>query len=109
MLRLAVSPPSTPLIHQLRARTFHMTMNDVVKDTNIVVGTLPLNSVHAKVLIDSGATKSFISGEFASKLNYEIQLLIKALTIEIAKHDRLPVNQVFPHCGIKILEHHFLC
>ena len=58
-----VAEPQTP------AKTFNMAMREAVKDADVVAGTLLVNSMHAKVLIDSGATKSFISEMFASKLN----------------------------------------
>ena len=48
-----------------RARTFNMTMRDAVQNSDVVAGTLSVNSVPAKVLIDSGATISFISREFS--------------------------------------------
>ena len=69
---------------QPRARTFNMTMKDAVKDADVVAGTLPVNSVNAKVLIDSGATKSFISHDFALKLHCDIELLKEAMIVKIA-------------------------
>ena len=104
MLRLT-GPPSTS--NQPRARTFNMTMGDAIQNTDVVAGTLPINSISAKVLIDSGATKSFISQEFAHRLNCETQVLPEALTIEIANQDRVTVNRVCPHCQIDILGHHY--
>ena len=59
-------------------------MKEVVKDVDVVAGTLLVNSMHAKVLIDSGATKSFISEVFASKLNCLVEPLEKVLNVEIA-------------------------
>ena len=56
---------ATPAAIQPRTRTFNMIIKDVAKDFGMVVGTLPINSVNAKVLIDSKATKSFISKDFA--------------------------------------------
>ena len=61
-----------------------MTMGDVIQNTYVVVGTLYINSIRSKVLIDSGATKSFISQEFAHILNCETQVLLEVLTIKIA-------------------------
>ena len=53
-----------------RARTFNMTMRDVVQNSDVVAGTLSVNYVPAKVLIDSGATRSFSSRKFSQQLNY---------------------------------------
>ena len=51
------------------ARTFNMTVADAIRDTDVIAGTLLLNSIRAHVLFDSGATKSFISQEFARNIN----------------------------------------
>ncbi|XP_063944985.1 uncharacterized protein LOC135151199 [Daucus carota subsp. sativus] len=84
------------------ARTFNMTKKTSSKDTDVVAGTLSVNSVAAKVLMDSGASKSFISVELVDKLNCKINDLEEALIIEIANRDRIPVNQVCPQCKIEV-------
>ena len=103
MLRIWASPATA----QPRARTFNMTMRDAVKNADVVASTLPINSIHAKVLIDSGATKSFISNDFAVKLQCGIEFLKEALSIEIANHDRVVVNQICPRYEVDILGHCF--
>ena len=47
--------PTTP------ARIQNLTMREAVRDTDVIAGMLLVNFTHAKVLIDSGASKSFIS------------------------------------------------
>ena len=90
-----------------RARTFNMTMRDVVQNSDVVAGTLSINSVPAKVLIDSGATRSFISKKFSLQLKCPSCLLKDVLVIETANQDSTPVDQVCPDCEIEILGHHF--
>ena len=85
-----------------------MTLKDAVKDSSVVAGTLPINSISAKVLFDYGATKSFVSEDFAHKLSREIRMLGEALSIEVANQDRVSVTQVYPRCEIEILGHVFL-
>ncbi|KAL8104528.1 hypothetical protein AgCh_028665 [Apium graveolens] len=70
-------------------------------------GTLPVNSVDAKVLFDSGATRSFISQSFVDKLHCEVKLLDQALMIELANKNQVSVDQVCPKCDIEIGGHHF--
>ena len=84
-----------------------MTTKDAMQNSYVIAGTLHVNSINSKVLIDSVATRSFISREFVHKLHCETQLLNEALNIEITNQDRVPDNQVCPHCEIEILGHRF--
>ncbi|KAL8134291.1 hypothetical protein AgCh_009363 [Apium graveolens] len=70
-------------------------------------GTLPVNSVDAKVLIASGASRSFISQDFVDKLRCKVKLLEKVLMIELANKNQVPVDRVCPRCNIEIVGHHF--
>ncbi|XP_074323860.1 uncharacterized protein LOC141660772 [Apium graveolens] len=90
-------PPAQP-----KARTFNMSMKDAVQSSKVVAGTLPVNSINAKVLIDSGATRSFISTDFVDKLHCELELLDKALMIELANKNQVAVDQVCLKCDIEI-------
>ena len=90
MIQAIEAPPIAE--SQSQARTFNMTMKEAVKDADVVAGTLLVNSMHAKVLIDSGATKFFISEVFASKLNCPIKPLDKVLNVEIANQERISVD-----------------
>ena len=44
-----IAARGAPQANQPRARTFNMSMQDAVRDANVVAGTLPINSVNAKV------------------------------------------------------------
>ncbi|XP_074355837.1 uncharacterized protein LOC141695496 [Apium graveolens] len=70
---LALPSPALPPKNLPRARTFNMSIKEAVQSPNVVAGTLPVNSVNAQVLIDSGATRSFISENFISKVDCEIR------------------------------------
>ena len=89
------------------ARTFNMTVQDAVRNTDVIAGTLLLNSEHANVLFDSGATKSFISQDFASKLKLNAKPLREVLRVEIANKEIIPVNQIYPKCKLKLEEEIF--
>ena len=84
-----------------------MTMRDVIQDSNVIAGTLSVNSMNAMVLIDSRATRSFISMDFMSKVNNKTQPLEQPLMIEIADQHRIPVDKICPQCVINISGHHF--
>ncbi|KAL8123995.1 hypothetical protein AgCh_011844 [Apium graveolens] len=95
-----------PAKDQPKARTFNMTMKDAVQSSDVVAGTLPVNSVDAKVLFDSRATRSFISQDFVDKLHCEVKLLEQALMIELTNKNQVSVDRMCPRCDIEI-GHHF--
>ena len=66
-------PPAT---NRPTARTFNMTVQDAVQSKDMVSGIIPVNSINAYVLFDSGATCSFISDEFAKTLDLPKEELI---------------------------------
>ncbi|KAL8114665.1 hypothetical protein AgCh_021504 [Apium graveolens] len=96
-----------PTKDQPKAWTFNMTMKDAIQSSDMVAGTLPVNSIDAKVLFDYGATRSFISQSFVDKLHYEVKLLEQALMIELANKNQVSVDRVCPRCDIEIGGHHF--
>ncbi|XP_063938040.1 uncharacterized protein LOC135147916 [Daucus carota subsp. sativus] len=99
---------STPVVPEVpKARTYNMTMRDAVQDADVVAGTLTVNSLCAKVLIDSGATRSFISEYFVPKLSRPIELLNEVMNIELANQERVPVSQVYRNCEVEILGNKF--
>ncbi|XP_074363139.1 uncharacterized protein LOC141703551, partial [Apium graveolens] len=76
------------------ARTFNITVKDAVRNTNIIIGTLLLNSNPANVLFDSGATKYFVSKEFAEKLDLKVKPLKESLQVEIANQEIIPTQRL---------------
>ncbi|XP_063942816.1 uncharacterized protein LOC135150444 [Daucus carota subsp. sativus] len=73
-----------------RARIFDMSEKDAIQDANVVKGTLNVNSLNAKVLIDSGATRSFISQVLVDKLNCLVELLNEVMNV--ANQDPISVD-----------------
>ncbi|KAL8103494.1 hypothetical protein AgCh_027907 [Apium graveolens] len=107
VLRIA-GPSSLPAPSaQPRARTFSMTMKDAVQDMDVVAGMLMINSVEVKVLMDSGATRSFISESILDKLNYIAYPLEPNLIIEVANQEKVIVNKICPNCDVVIEGRHF--
>ncbi|XP_074342767.1 uncharacterized protein LOC141680439 [Apium graveolens] len=87
-LRLMAPPSNKPT-----ARTFNMTVKDVVADNDVITCTLLVNSEDACILIDSGATRSFISLNFMSKLGIESATLEEVMAIEVANQEVVNVDQ----------------
>ena len=55
-----------------------------MESKEVVSGILPINTVNAYIIFDSGATCSFISEEFVKKISVPQQELDNPLIIEIA-------------------------
>ncbi|XP_074322729.1 uncharacterized protein LOC141659701 [Apium graveolens] len=107
VLRIAGPPPSPAQIVQPRARRFNMTMKDAVHDTDVVAGTLAINSVEVKVLMDSGATRSFISESVVDRLKCVAYTLESNLIIEVVNQERVDANRICPCYDIVIEGQHF--
>ena len=58
----------------------------------MVAGMLVINSVEVKVLMDSGATRSFISESILDKLNCVAYHLKPSLIIEVANQEKVERN-----------------
>lgn len=99
----ALQAPSYPV----HARTFNMNMNDAMRSSDVVAGTLSVNATSAKVLIDSGATRSFVSKDFVNKLKCDTRMLKEALNIVLSNQDQIPVDRVCLQCEVEISGHLF--
>ncbi|XP_063942638.1 uncharacterized protein LOC135152187 [Daucus carota subsp. sativus] len=105
--QMASSSSHPALTYPAQARTFNMNVKDAIQSSDVVSGTLSVNAASAKVLIDSGATRSFISKSFVDKWNCETQLMHEPLSVVLANQDRISVEHVCPHCTIVIAGHVF--
>ncbi|KAL8098310.1 hypothetical protein AgCh_031179 [Apium graveolens] len=75
---------------------------DDVQNSEVIAGTLLLNNVEAKVLIDSGATRSFISENFVDKLQRDKMVMKEVVNMVIVNQEKIPVSQLCPKCEIDI-------
>ncbi|XP_063946164.1 uncharacterized protein LOC108194850 [Daucus carota subsp. sativus] len=89
------------------ARTLNMTLKDAMVDNDVISGTLLVNSENACVLIDSGASRSFISIRLMNKLGMESVPLREMMNIEIANQEVITVDQVCPNCEILVQTQNF--
>ncbi|XP_074355843.1 uncharacterized protein LOC141695502 [Apium graveolens] len=103
-MMLRSEEPSAPP----KTGTSNITMPDAIQSSDMVAGTLLVNSVGANVLIESRATRSFIPQNFVDKSHYEVELLEQPLMIGIANKNQVSVNRVCPKCDIEIGRHHFM-
>ncbi|KAL8125298.1 hypothetical protein AgCh_012835 [Apium graveolens] len=103
---LALPPPSTTTL-QATSRTFDLKMKDAVQNSEVIESKLLMNNVEAKVLIDSGATRSFISETFVDKLKCDKMTMNEVIDVIIVNQEKIPVSQFCPKCEIDISGHKF--
>ncbi|XP_074342089.1 uncharacterized protein LOC141679501 [Apium graveolens] len=97
--------PLPPQQNQPRARTFNMSMKKAVHSPNVVACTLPVNSVNAQVLINSGATRCFISEEFIPETEEEHAEHLR-MTLETLRKEQLYAK--FSKCKFWLKEVQFI-
>ncbi|XP_074360749.1 uncharacterized protein LOC141700996 [Apium graveolens] len=101
---LALPSPSEP-VPQASTRTFNLKMKDIVQNLDVIAGKLSINNVEAKVLIDSGATRSFIFESFAGRINCDKKDMNEVMSIVISNQEKVHVSQLCPECEIDISGH----
>ncbi|GJU21556.1 reverse transcriptase domain-containing protein [Tanacetum coccineum] len=77
------------------------------QDPNVVTGTFLLNQHLARVLLDSGADKSFVSISLSSKLNILPITLDTTYDIEMADGNLVGTNTVIQGCTLILLNQPF--
>ncbi|GKA67769.1 putative reverse transcriptase domain-containing protein [Tanacetum coccineum] len=90
-----------------KGRAYLLRDKNAHQDPNIVTGTFLLNQYLAKVLIDSGADKSFVSISLASMLNILPITLDNTFDIEIADGNLVGTNTVIQGCTLILLNQPF--
>ncbi|XP_074327505.1 uncharacterized protein LOC141665418 [Apium graveolens] len=84
-----------------------MTMKDVVQNADVVAGMLDINSVEVKVLVDSGASRSFIAESVIARLKCIAYPFEPNLIREVANQERVTSKRVCPICDRIIEGRHF--
>uniref|UniRef100_UPI001C3D73DE reverse transcriptase family protein n=1 Tax=Picosynechococcus sp. (strain ATCC 27264 / PCC 7002 / PR-6) TaxID=32049 RepID=UPI001C3D73DE len=69
---------------------------------NVVTGTLSICNISAHVLIDPGATHSFIAKMFALKINSTLEPLPEELSVYTPVGDVLVASEVYKDCMIEM-------
>jgi hypothetical protein len=64
------------------ARVNNLNVEQAEQATDVVLGTLLVNSIPAKVLFDTGASLSFVSDSFAQSNNFAMELMPKSLMVQ---------------------------
>lgn len=86
------------------ARVFAMTEEDLKDNNEVVTGTLLVNSVPAFVLIDCGASHSFVSKKLSKSFKKSPQTTIEPYRVRVSTPgNRVLVSDlVYPKCPVEI-------
>ncbi|GFZ01057.1 hypothetical protein Acr_14g0006920 [Actinidia rufa] len=77
-------------------------------DTSVVRGTLLMFNSWARVLIDTGASHSFIASSFASALGLEIEVSDSVLMLDTPIGGRSTLKKVCRSCEVEIADRRFV-
>ncbi|KAI3748391.1 hypothetical protein L6452_11427 [Arctium lappa] len=91
-----------PEVSKSKGRVFQMTATEAEETPDVVTGTFLVNSVHARVLFDSGANRSFVSTALCDYLHRVPKPLSSALEVETADDNRMTIKEEYDDCDIQI-------
>ncbi|KAI3711964.1 hypothetical protein L1987_70513 [Smallanthus sonchifolius] len=93
--------------NQAKGRAFALGAGDARQDPNVVMGTFLINDIHASILFDTGADRSFISTEFRSLISLESKKLPDAYTIELENGKLIKASDIVRGCTMNLNDHPF--
>jgi hypothetical protein len=76
-------------------------VKEVQEAPNVVIGIFLVNDTSAVMLLDSGATDSFISAAYVGKHNLPLALLRCQMIVSSPRGD-MPARQLCPKLNLKI-------
>jgi hypothetical protein len=95
------STPMTARQNFARSRINHVVIEDAQEALDVVLGMFIVNSNTTIILLDSGASHSFISIEYVAKYNLLVSLLMCRMVVSSPDGD-MPARQVCQRVNIKI-------
>ncbi|KAL0560590.1 hypothetical protein IC582_000999 [Cucumis melo] len=85
-----------------QGKVYAMTQQEGEDALDVITGTILICNVPADVLFDLGATHSFVSSIFFTKLNKILEPLFEVLAIYTPVGDVLLVNEVLRNCEVLV-------
>ncbi|KAJ9543627.1 hypothetical protein OSB04_023334 [Centaurea solstitialis] len=85
-----------------RGRAFQLTAEEAQTAPDVITGIFPVNSKHALVLFDTGATWSYVSHRFCKDFQIELGKLDRPVKIDVAAEEVHVVERVYRGCTIDI-------
>ena len=85
-----------------QARLFTLIPQDVQASNVVVAGTLSICSCEARILFDPGASHSFVSPIFASRMAWQASKILFSLSVATPLSDELKTDVFFPYCPVLV-------
>ncbi|KAL4032940.1 hypothetical protein IC575_006023 [Cucumis melo] len=85
-----------------QGKVYAMTQQEAEDAPDVITGTILICNVRSDVLFDPGATHSFVSGIFLTKLNRMLEPLSEGLAIYTPVGDVLLENEVLRNCEVLV-------
>ena len=92
---------------QTQAKVFAVTQQEADVAPEVMTCTIQVFESDAYVLIDPGATHSFISAKFIAQVNIEIQPIDCSMVVSLPTGDSLISDRVYMGCRVIIEGHEF--
>ena len=92
---------------QTQARVFVVTQQEADVAPEVMTGTIQVFNSDAYVLINPGASHSFISAKFIAQVNIEIQPIDFSMVVSLPTGDSLIADRVYMGCRVIIEGHEF--
>ena len=89
------------------ARVYMVTQQAADANPDVVIGTISLFNIDPHVLVDSGATHSFISREFIERVRIEMRPTECSMVVSLPTGDSLIANRVYRGSKVTIESHEF--
>ncbi|KAD6119157.1 hypothetical protein E3N88_10428 [Mikania micrantha] len=90
-----------------KARAFVMDVGNARDEPEVMTGMFLLDNIYARVLFDTGATRSFVSIAFRHKLEQKTSNLPNAYTVELANGEILRSGEIIRNCALELDDHKF--
>ncbi|KAG6472049.1 hypothetical protein ZIOFF_069504 [Zingiber officinale] len=95
-----------PLLREpTKGRVFAMTQEQVDLDTAIITGMIYVANIPAHALIDSGATHSFISETYLTKLGIIPERMVAGYSVLLPSGEELHSNRMVKNCQMMMQNH----
>ena len=82
-----------------------MTQQQAQATPEVVTGILPISNADARVLIDSGATHSFVANSYVTHLGREFKRLDILIVVSTPVGGTLRIDVVYSDCKVMVQEH----